>query len=218
MARGRVGRSTATISPTPRVAPTTVAPRASEPVSRRAATTTRVAPRNASVVGIKASGSTPPFKFTSARRHANPIASISARATSSAAKAREAGGRGPRPRAARGRGPCGRGVGGAMGDDSARASRRGGEAYELRGRRYDELRRFGIGLDPVLLVRRDVDEIDRVEARRGLVELRLELAEACRRLPVDLLSRVAAAVRPHAAEAKGIRHPPATRGGLRERP
>src|SRR5439155_3672649 len=89
MSSGRVGRSTATISPTPRVAPTTVAPRASEPVSRRAATTTSVAPRNASVVRIKASGSTPPFKFTSARRHANAIASITARATSSAAKARE---------------------------------------------------------------------------------------------------------------------------------
>ena len=89
MSSGRVGRSTATISPTASVAPTTVAPRASEPVSRRAATSTSVAPRNASVVGIKASGSTPPFKLTSARRHANAIASINARATTSAAKARE---------------------------------------------------------------------------------------------------------------------------------
>ena len=89
MSSSRLGRSTATISPTASVAPTTVAPRASEPVSRRAATSTSVAPRNASVVGIKASGSTPPFKLTRARRHANAIASINARATTSAAKARE---------------------------------------------------------------------------------------------------------------------------------
>ena len=74
----------------------------------------------------------------------------------------------------------------AIGDESDLASRRGGEAYELRGRRYDELGRLGIGLDPVLLVGRDVDEVDRIEARRGLVELRLQFAQARRCLPVDL--------------------------------
>src|SRR6266550_6765447 len=63
-------------------------------------------------------------------------------------------------------------------------SRCRGKAYQLRGRRDDELGSLGIRLDPVLLIRRDVHEKDRVEARRGLVELRLQLAETRRRLPV----------------------------------
>src|SRR5438105_12224195 len=44
---------------------------------------------SANVVGVKASGSRPPGMCTRARRHANAIASITARATRSAAKARE---------------------------------------------------------------------------------------------------------------------------------
>ena len=43
----------------------------------------------ARVVGVNPSGSIPPLMCTSARRHANAIASITARATRSAAKARE---------------------------------------------------------------------------------------------------------------------------------
>ena len=86
---GWVGSNTATSSPTPRVVPTIAVPRPSDPVSRSAATSTRVAPISANVVGVKASGSRPPGMCTRARRHANAIASITARATRSAAKARE---------------------------------------------------------------------------------------------------------------------------------
>src|SRR5437879_5946891 len=86
---GRVGRSTATRRPAARVVPTTAVPRASEPVSRSAATRTSVAPMNARVVGVKPSGSRPPLACTRARRHANAIASITARVTRSAARARE---------------------------------------------------------------------------------------------------------------------------------
>src|SRR6267142_3409407 len=97
------------------------------------------------------------------------------------------------------------------------AAGRGGETHELGGSGHDELGGLRVGLDPVLLVRRDVDEEDGVEARRRLVELRLQLAESRRRFPVDLLARIAAAVRPDAAEAKRIGHEPAARRGLGER-
>ena len=62
-----------------------------------------------------------------------------------------------------------------------------GEAYELGRRGHHKLGGLGVGLDPVLLVRGDVDEEDRVEARRRLVQLGLQLAQARGRLPVDLL-------------------------------
>src|SRR4029077_19357001 len=67
----------------------TAVPRASDPVSRSAATSTSVAPMIPSVVGVSASGSRPPVMCAIARTHANPIASMTARAASSAAKARE---------------------------------------------------------------------------------------------------------------------------------
>src|SRR5437899_4717940 len=268
---GRVGKSTARSNPAPSVAPTTIAPRASEPVSRRAATSTSVTPRNASVVGIKASGSRPPFRCTSARTHANAIASIAARATRSAAKAREldrrtslplredvvrdalrddvrserrrylshghdedavvrapkrdrrvgesraearrddyqrrapgqaaalaekdrlgradgvrtearedleAARQRPGSASERGSGPLVREVVDPVRHEANLASGRRGKAYQLRSRRHDELGGLGIGLDPVLLVRSDVDEEDRVEACRRLVELRVKLAEA----------------------------------------
>src|SRR5947208_1767552 len=98
------------------------------------------------------------------------------------------------------------------------ASRRRGEAYELSRRRDNELGGLGIGLDPILLVRRDVDEEDRVEARRRFVNLCLQLAKASRGLPMDLLARVAAPVRPDSAKAKGIGHQSAARRRLGEGP
>src|SRR2546421_5630595 len=94
---GRVGSSTASNRPAPSVAPTTAVPRASDPVSRSAATSTSVAPISASAVGVKASGSRPPLTCTSARRHANPTASMTTRATRSAANARELDRRTPLP-------------------------------------------------------------------------------------------------------------------------
>src|SRR2546430_6154870 len=87
--RGCVGSNTAINTPAPIVAATTAVARPSEPVSRRAATRRGVAPMIARVAGVKPSGSMPPLMCTSARRHANAIASITARATRSAAKARE---------------------------------------------------------------------------------------------------------------------------------
>src|SRR5438045_798232 len=87
--RGCVGSNTAINTPAPIVAATTAVPRASEPVSRSAATKTSVAPMIARVVGVNPSGSMPPLMCTIARRHANATASITARATRSAAKARE---------------------------------------------------------------------------------------------------------------------------------
>ena len=48
-----------------------------------------MAPTIANVVGVSASGSIPPLMCASARRHANATASITARATMSAANARE---------------------------------------------------------------------------------------------------------------------------------
>src|SRR5205823_13713511 len=87
--RGWIGSNTAISTAAPTVAATTAVPRPSEPVSRRAATRTSVAPMIARVVGVKPRGSMPPLMCTSARRHANPIASITARATRSAANARE---------------------------------------------------------------------------------------------------------------------------------
>src|SRR6202165_2451567 len=86
---GWVGRTIASSKPAPSVAITTAVPRASDPVSRSAATRTSVAPMIPSVVGVNASGSRPPLICTSARRQANPTASITARAARSAAKARE---------------------------------------------------------------------------------------------------------------------------------
>src|SRR5256885_10788843 len=86
---GGAGNGPARSTPAPSVATTTAEPRASFPVSRRAAISTSVAPTRASVVGVNASGSRPPLICTSARKHANAIASINARATRSAAKARE---------------------------------------------------------------------------------------------------------------------------------
>src|SRR5712691_4664984 len=94
---GWVGSRAASSRPAPSVAPTTTVPRASDPVSRSAAMRTSVAPMIASVVGVNASGSRPPLMCTSARRHANPTASITARATRSAAKARELDRRTPLP-------------------------------------------------------------------------------------------------------------------------
>src|SRR5256885_6138257 len=94
---GRVGSTTASNRPAPSVAPTTAVPRASDPVSRSAATSTSVAPISASAVGVKASCSRPPLTCTSARRHANPTASMTTRATRSAANARELDRRTPLP-------------------------------------------------------------------------------------------------------------------------
>src|SRR5712692_11093832 len=94
---GWVGNSTARSRPAPSVATTIAEPRASLPVSRSAATSTSVAPMSASVVGVNASGSRPPLMCTSASKHANAIASITARATRSAAKARELDRRKPLP-------------------------------------------------------------------------------------------------------------------------
>ena len=79
-----------------------------------------------------------------------------------------------------------------------------GDAHHVGRGGHDELDRLGIGLDPVLLVRGDVHEEYRVEARRGLVELGLELAQPGRGFPMYLLARIAAPVLAHAAEAQRI--------------
>src|SRR5438034_1162035 len=307
---GCVGSTTASNSAAPSVAATAAVPRASDPVSRSAATRTSVPPMIASVVGVSASGSSPPLMCTSARRHANAIASITARATRSAAKAREldrrtslplsedvvrhpvdhqvraerggyvahaddqdamvratkrdrrvgealaeprgddherraprqaaalakkhrfrrahgiraearedleASGERSRPATKRGPGPLVREVVDAVRHEPDLPAGPSREAHELSGSGDDELGGLGVGLYPVLLVRGDVDEEDRVEARRRLVELRLKLAETRRRLPVDLFSRVTTAVRPDATETKRVRHQPPARGGLCER-
>ena len=65
----------------------------------------------------------------------------------------------------------------AVGHEPDLAARGGGKTDQLRGGRDDELGGLRIGLDPVLLVRGDVDEVDRVEARRRFVQLRLQLAK-----------------------------------------
>src|SRR5712692_632004 len=80
----------------------------------------------------------------------------------------------------------------------------GGLADEIGGRRDDELDRLGIRLDPVLLVRRDVHQEHRVQARGRLVQLGLELAQARGCLPVDLLARIAAAMLAHPAESHRV--------------
>src|SRR6267143_1772402 len=268
---GRVGNSTATMRPAARVVPTTAVPRASEPVSRSAATRTSVAPMNPRVVGVKPSGSRPPLACTRARRHVNAIASITARATRSAARARELDRRtslplredvvrdalghevraersgyvghghdedavmraterdrrvreplteprrddderrAPRKTATlpeehglwradrirtearedlkaarersgsaseRGPRPLMREVVDAVGHEPDLAARGRGKTDQLRGGRDDELGGLRIGLDPVLLVRGDVDEEDRVEAGRRFVQLGLQLAES----------------------------------------
>src|SRR5438094_7560651 len=105
----------------------------------------------------------------------------------------------------------------AIGDQADLPSGGGGEPEQLGGRRNHELDRLGIRLDPIPLVRRDVHEEDRVQARRRFIELRLELAEPRRGLPVDLLARVAAAVRTHPAEPQRIGHEAAACRGLGER-
>ena len=92
----------------------------------------------------------------------------------------------------------------AVGHEADLASGVRGDAHHVRRGRHDELDRFGIGLDPVLLVRSNVDEEHRVEASRGLVQLRLELAQPRRGLPVDLFTRIAAPVLAHAAKAQRI--------------
>src|SRR5512132_3699313 len=89
MSSGWVGSTTASTRPAPSVADTTTVPRASDPVSRSAAMRTSVPPMIPSVVGVNARGSSPPVMCTTARRHANATASITARATRSAANARE---------------------------------------------------------------------------------------------------------------------------------
>src|SRR5258706_3631766 len=92
------------------------------------------------------------------------------------------------------------------------------DAHHVRRGRHDELHRFGVRLDPVLLVRRDVDQEDRVEARRGLVQLGLKLAQAGRCLPVDLLARIAAAMLAHAAKAQRVGQESTPGRELRQRP
>src|SRR5438067_6002298 len=306
---GWAGSATANSRPAPSVAPTTAVPRASDPVSRSAATRTSVAPTMPNVVGVNERGSRPPLMCTSARMHAKAMASIAARATRSAANVRELDRRtslsrrqhvmrhavGHQVRAERGRyvayghdedavmraaerdGGVGQGLAEPRGDyherrapgqapafaekhrlgrtdgvrpearqdleaagerprsapkrragpfmgevvDAVRhepdlPAGRGGEAHELGGGRNDELGGLGVGLYPVLLVGRDVHQEDRIEARRGFIKLGVKLAKARRCLPVDLLVRIAAAVRTNAAEPKWIGHEPAPRGRLGE--
>src|SRR2546428_3998360 len=265
---------------------------------------------SASVVGVNASGSRPPLICTSARTHADAIASITARATRSAAKAREldrrkplplredvvrhavngevraercgyvidahdedavmratkrdgrarqalaepwgddderraprktaalaekyrlrrpngirtearedleAARKRPGPAAERRTGPLVREIVDAVRHEAHLSTGRRGETHELGRGGDDELRGLGVGLEPVLLVRGHVDEEDRVEARRRLVELRLKLPAARRRPPRDLLARVTTTMWPHAAEAERIRHEPAARRRLGER-
>src|SRR6266508_1553092 len=91
-----------------------------------------------------------------------------------------------------------------------------GLPHELGGGGDDYLDRLRVGLDPVLIVRGHVDQEHRVEARRGFVELGLKLAHTRARLPVDLLSRIAAAMLAYAAKAQRIREKTALRRGFRE--
>src|SRR2546430_11430079 len=83
------GRATARTTPTRRVVTTIAFPRLSDPASRSAATSTRVVPRSPSVAGVRARGVAPPAVCATASRHANAMASISARVTRRAAIARE---------------------------------------------------------------------------------------------------------------------------------
>src|SRR5258705_6984464 len=307
---GWVGSTTASRTPAPSVAITIAVPRASDPVSRSAATRTSVAPMIPSVVGVNASGSRPPVMCTIARTHANPTASMTARAVRSAAKARELDRRtslslgedvmrhavNPEVRAEQSRYVAyghdedavmraterDRGVGESLAEsrrddhecrapgqvpalaekhrlrradrvwtetreDLEAAGERSRPAPECRpwpfvrevvdavrdesdlpagircethelGRcGHNELGGLGIGLDPVLLIRGDVDEEDRVEARRRFIELGLKLPETRRCLPVDLLARIAAAVRANPAETQRVGDEPAARRRLRER-
>src|SRR5438067_6330361 len=102
-------------------------------------------------------------------------------------------------------------------DEAHLPSRIRGEPDELRGRGDHDLGGLGIGLDPVLVVRRDVEEEHRIEARSGLVHLRLQRAEPRRCLPVDLLARISAPMLAHATEAQRIRQEAALRCGLGQR-
>src|SRR5438552_3935949 len=93
----------------------------------------------------------------------------------------------------------------------------GGEPDELGGRGDHELRFFGVGLDPELVIGRDVHEEDGIETRRRLVDLRLQRAEPGRRLPVDLLARIAGPMLADAAEPQRVGQEAALRRGLGER-
>src|SRR5947207_2989475 len=136
-----VGRSTATINPAPSVAPTTVAPRASEPVSRSAATSTSVAPRNASVVGMRASGSRPPTPLAEEARLGRADG-VWPEAREDLEAARERSGSAPKRRSR----PLVGEVVDAVRHETDLPSRCRGKAYQLRGRRDDELGGLGIRL------------------------------------------------------------------------
>src|SRR6266550_1267072 len=265
------GRITARTTPTMSTAPTIVLPRLSDPVSRSAATSTRVVPRSPRVAGARATGADPPAICATASRHANAMASMTARLTRSVAIARELDRRTVLQRCERvardtvreevrtyRRGNLGGadhedamvraperdgGAGEAVTDarshdDEGRAPRKPtalaqehrlrrpdrigaepGEDLEAAGQRArapaksgarpfvrevidavrhqadlpsrlsrvahklgrggnDKLDRLRVGLDPVLLVGGDVDQEDRIEARRGLVKLRMELTQS----------------------------------------
>src|SRR5437899_1790331 len=305
------GRTMARTTPMRRVVTTIAVPRFSDLISRSAATSTRVVPTSPRVAGVRASGAAPPAVCATASRHANAMASMTARVTRRVAIARELDRRTPlqgcervardavheEVRTDHGRDLIGtddedamvraaerdRGTSEAVADarrhgherrapreppafaqehrlggadrigpepredleaasQRARAPAEGGARPLVRevidavrhqadlpsgirrvadelGRCGDhELDRLGVGLDPVLLVRGDVHEEYRVEAGGGLVELRVQLAQSCRGLPMDLLAGVASLMRPHAPESQWVRHEAAPCGRLCERP
>src|SRR2546427_92140 len=175
------GRTIARTTPTRSVVTTIAVPRFSDLISRSAATSTRVVPRSPRVAGVRASGAAPPAVCATASRHANAMASMTARGEDLEAASQRA--RAPAEGRAR---PLVREVIDAVCHQADLPSGLRRVADEL-GRRGDhELDRLGVGLDPVLLVRGDVHEEYRIEARGGLAEPRVQLAHAGPGLPLGL--------------------------------
>src|SRR5712691_10176265 len=79
----------ASTTPTRSVVTTIAVPRFSDFVSRSAATSTRVVPRSPKVAGVRDSGAAPPTVCATASRHANAMASVTARVRRRVAIARE---------------------------------------------------------------------------------------------------------------------------------
>src|SRR5712691_9659718 len=76
-------------TPTRSIVTTIAVPRFSDFVSRSAATSTRVVPRSPKVAGVRDSGAVPPTVCATASRHANAMASMTARVRRRVAIARE---------------------------------------------------------------------------------------------------------------------------------